>query len=236
MVILVPVIAGDSTIPKWVLDYVPSSRDRAGFSRQLRQSGISIVLVVILCCVGMVNWLLLTRTGPINHQRILVPLLILFSFGALGGFGHLRVRRARNWIDQNNKWLEVSKLRWQQPPGDIFSPKVVGNTKIPKWVLAQITHSQDRVGLSREIDRRWSGLISFSILFFLYILGNIWGWLYTSVDRNTFTVFPILISPMWFLGIWKFLAAQRARIWLDQNKKWLEIARLEWQGPPQPRS
>jgi hypothetical protein len=246
MVILVPVVAGDSTIPKWVLDYVPSSRDRAGFSRQLRLTGISIGIAVALCCLGAVNWVLVSRIGPINHQRFLVPIVMFFALTVLGVFGYLRTQRARNWIDQNDKWAEVSSLEWQEPLGtprarnpfasfrvrNPFTPLVTGETTIPKWVLARITSSQDRKGLSLEIRQLWFVAVGFLFLLFLCLM-----WFFASIfdhglRRTIFFLFCGLLL-FWFFGLWKVIMSQRARTWLDRNQKWPEVAQLQWQGPPQ---
>jgi hypothetical protein len=116
MVILVPVIAGDSTIPKWVLANVPASRDRAGFTKQLRGQGIRWTLLCLYFCFNTYQRLVeqkfvLTLADPRTLALTVATLWIVVA----AVLGIWRAFQALNWLDKNEKWTEVAGFQWHEP-------------------------------------------------------------------------------------------------------------------------
>jgi hypothetical protein len=116
MVILVPVVAGDSTIPKWVLAYVTSSRSRDGFLKQLRNGGLIRVALCLYFCFDTY-----TDLKKVDFVISDLDLWILLRLIALLGFAVVVVKslfdgwRACKWLDQHQKWNEVAELQWHEP-------------------------------------------------------------------------------------------------------------------------
>jgi hypothetical protein len=119
MVILVPVIAGDSTIPKWVLANVPASRDRAGFTKQLRNQAIRWTLLCTYFCFSTY-----TRLAEQKFVLSFADLrgLVLIGLTVVTGcivvtavVGIARAFQARKWLDENERWPEIAQLQWYKP-------------------------------------------------------------------------------------------------------------------------
>ncbi len=116
---LVPIIAGDSTIPKWVLANVPASRDRVGFTKRLRNQGI---LWTLLCA-----YLCFSTYIRLAEQKFVLSFadlrgLVLIGFTVLtvcivvtAVVETVRAFQARNWLDQKERWPEVAQLQWREP-------------------------------------------------------------------------------------------------------------------------
>jgi hypothetical protein len=238
MVILVPVVAGESIIPKWILDQVTPSRDRAGFAREIRRVSIGIAVAFILVVASIVMWILESQLVNVNPWRYIVPTVIFLGFSLLGAAHVSRIRRARAWLDTNNKWVEISMMGWQAsaPSPQIrnpFAPRVKGDTNIPHWVLARVTSSLDRKGLSHKIRRAWFLVVALGLLLLLPWLWILAYLLISRFDPTLITVI-LLLSLLWWFGLWEVIMSQRARTWLDRYQKWSEVAQLQWQGAPQP--
>jgi hypothetical protein len=130
MVILVPVIAGDSTIPKWVLAHVTSSRSRDGFLKQLRNGGLIRVALCVYFCFD--TYIDLKKVDFVISD---LNLWILLRLIALFGIAFVTVKslfdgwRAYNWLDQHQKWNELAELQWYEP---------VILRRVPSWVTATI--------------------------------------------------------------------------------------------------
>jgi hypothetical protein len=232
MVILVPVIAGDSTIPKWVLECITASRDRKGMSKAFFERCVFSLLPV--------GFVVLIRFPQMSSQEIVraitnpwtfVFLLALLVWAIVAA---LPVVRARKWLDDHQKWSEVALLEWQEPPKSSqfsrpFAPQVKGETSIPKWVLSRVTSSLDREGLSLEIRRLWVLLVLFGLLLLLPWVAIVFLSVFSQLD---IWLAITILSPslLWWLGFWQVSMGQRARTWLDQNEKWAEAATLEWIG------
>ena len=111
-------------------------------------------------------------------------------------------------------------------------PIIAGSSTIPKWVLAQVTSSRNRRGLSAYILTTWFVLVSCINLFLLLLavrLSDNWTWITYLFGWNLlYYVLPPLVLT--FFGIWKLYICTNARSWLDQNRKWSELAKLGWRG------
>jgi Ca2+/Na+ antiporter len=232
MVILVPVIAGDSTIPKWVLARVTSSRDRKGITKEL-----VFQCLYIFSFSGFIAWSSFSRMSEQERQKVLTdPLNLVLAalFFVLVFMSLLPIFRARKWLDDHQKWPEVALLEWQEPPKspnlrNPFAPRVKGETSIPKWVLARVTSSLDRQSLSLEIRRLWVLLVLFGLLLLLPCVTIVFLLVFSQFDV-WLAIAVILPSLLWWIGFWQVSMGQRARTWLDRNEKWAEVAKLEWVG------
>jgi hypothetical protein len=115
-VILVPVIAGHSTIPKWVLDDVPSSRSRDGFLKRLRNGGLTRVALCVYFCFDTYTDLekidfVISDLNP----WILLRLIALFGFAVVTVKSLFDGWKAYQWLNQHEKWAEVAELQWHEP-------------------------------------------------------------------------------------------------------------------------
>jgi hypothetical protein len=232
MVILVPVIAGNSTIPKWVLARVTRSRDRKGIAKEL-----VFQCMYTFSFSGFIAWSRLSRVPEQERQKALtdpINLALVALFFVLVFMSVLPFFRARKWLDDHQKWSEVTLLEWQEPPKspnfrNPFASRVKGETSIPKWVLARVTSSLDRKGLSLEIRRLWWLLAIFGLVLLLPWVAIVFLLVFSQLD--VWLAITILSpSLLWWLGFWQVITGQRARTWLDQNEKWVEVATLEWVG------
>jgi hypothetical protein len=130
MVILLPVIAGDSTIPKWVLAGVPASRDRVGFTKQLRNQGIRWTLLCLYFCLNTYFRLakqkfVLNSTNPETLFLLILNVgIVVSSIGAI-----VQAFQARKWLDKHESWPEVAGMQWHEP---VISRLVSG------WVTALV--------------------------------------------------------------------------------------------------
>jgi hypothetical protein len=232
MVILVPVIAGDSTIPKWVLECVTASRDRKGMSKAfLERCAFSLLPT---------GFILLIRFPQMSSQEIVQAITNPWTFAFLLALlvwaimVVLPVIRAQKWLDNHQKWSEVALLEWQELPKsprfiNSFASQVKGETSIPKWVLSRLTSSLDRKGLSLEIRRLWVLLVIFGLLLLLPWVAVVFLLVFSQLD--VWLAITILSpSLLWWLGFWQVSMGQRAKTWLDRNEKWAEVATLEWIG------
>jgi hypothetical protein len=113
-----PIVAGDSTIPKWVLARVTDSRDRKGVSKSIGEKLIFWLIWGVL--IFLSNFSLLAEQGIVlyfsnNSWRILWILLWFFQLyvGISPDF------RARAWLDAHNKWSEITQMEWFEPKRNI---------------------------------------------------------------------------------------------------------------------
>jgi hypothetical protein len=120
-----PVIASNSTIPKWVLAFVPASRDRNGFLKRLYNGG----LVRIALCAYF------SDLKKINFVIANLSLWNLLQLAAFSAIAVVTVKslfdgwRAYKWLDEHQKWSEVAQLQWYEP---------VATRKISGWITAAV--------------------------------------------------------------------------------------------------
>jgi hypothetical protein len=118
MVILVPVIAGDSTIPKWVLAHVTSSRSRnpIGFLSEIRSNQIMAAILGLGVCLGSyqklekINFSVSAITPWFVFQTIAIICAVILFFR-----NSTQARKAYTWLNENKKWSELAELKWNEP-------------------------------------------------------------------------------------------------------------------------
>jgi hypothetical protein len=106
-------------------------------------------------------------------------------------------------------------------------PTVAGDSKIPTWVLARVTSSRDRKGLSKSIGEKvifwliWGVLIFLSNFSLLAEQGIV-----SYFSNNSWRILWLLL---WFFQLYVVISPDfRARAWLDAQNKWSEISEMEW--------
>jgi Cu/Ag efflux pump CusA len=113
MVIFVPIVAGDSTIPKWVLAHVTSSRSRnpIGFLSEIRSNQIMAAILGLSVGLGLyqklqkINFSVSAITPWLALQGIAIICLAMLVVR-----NSTQARKAYVWLNENEKWSELSAL------------------------------------------------------------------------------------------------------------------------------
>jgi hypothetical protein len=124
---IMPIVAGDSTIPKWVLARVTDSRDRKGVSGKLRNETLkSVLILAYFTWMGFFRFQTPKSPGNI-FDNLYVRIFLLILLIGLHFKDLIAIVKARQWLDEYQKWSEISEMEWFEPkPQSIMVPILLG--------------------------------------------------------------------------------------------------------------
>lgn len=112
-----PVIPNDPAIPLWVLNSIPSSRNRTGYTSDIWLNVAQAVFLLTASALRIQSGL---------KEDHFVWGFLLFLLGLVSLYIAIRAFLARRWIDRHQQWATVKLLKWDKD--ELFS----------KWILIGI--------------------------------------------------------------------------------------------------